>query len=172
MWLYLIRHAEAEAADTESGLRDFDRPLTPEGRLQTQALARSLHQRGIVLDAVASSPLVRAHQTATILLEVLAPGTRPVTCDELAIDVWKPNKLSDFLADLPPLGPRLPERGDKAVAAVGHMPHLARYLDWLLGIDDSPLALEKASVACVRCDGMPRRGNGQLIWLVTPLWYD
>lgn len=172
MWIYLIRHAEAEAVGTTGTMRDFDRPLTPQGRLQTQSLARTLQKRGVVLDAVASSPVVRAHQTAVALLDVLAPGMRPVTCDELALDVWKPNKLSSFLADLPPLGPRIPERGDKAVAAVGHMPHLARYLDWLLGIDQSNLTLEKAGVACVRCDGDPRRGNGQLLWLVTPVWYD
>jgi len=171
MWIYLIRHAEAEALGG-SVQRDFDRPLTPQGRQQAYALARSLQKRGVALDAVASSPLVRAHQTAVAVLEVLAPGLRPVTCDELAMDVWKPSKLSSFLADLPPLGPRLPDRGEKAIAAVGHMPHLAHYLDWLLGIDKSNLALEKAGVACVRCDGEPRRGNGQLLWLVTPLWYD
>ncbi|MCS7022235.1 MAG: histidine phosphatase family protein [Gemmataceae bacterium] len=172
MWIYLIRHAEAEALGSGGSTRDFDRPLTSHGWAQARALARTLQKRGIVLDAVASSPLVRAHQTAVALLEVLAPGLRPVTCDELAIDVWKPNKLSSFLADLPPLGPRLPDRAEKAVAAIGHMPHLAHYLDWLLGIDKSNLTLEKAGAACIRCDGDPRRGNGQLLWLVTPLWYD
>ncbi len=172
MWIYLIRHAEAEALGSGTAQRDFDRPLTTQGQWQARALARALHKRGVVLDAVASSPLVRAHQTAVTLLEVLAPGLRPVTCDELALDVWKPGKLSDFLANLPPLGPRLPNRGEKAVAAVGHMPQLAHYLDWLLGIDKSNLSLEKAGVACIRCDGEPRRGNGQLLWLVTPLWYD
>src|SRR5262245_38337785 len=114
MLLYLIRHAEAE--DLGAGIaRDFDRPLTAKGREQSRALAVAFAQRKIVVDTVVASPLVRAHQTATELLALWVPGTRPVTCDELAIEKLKPAKLSDFLAAVPASGPRVPSREEKAV---------------------------------------------------------
>jgi phosphohistidine phosphatase len=171
MLLYLIRHAEAEELGTAGIVRDFDRPLTAKGRAQARALAEALANRHLTVDAVAASPLVRAHQTATELLAVWEPGIRPVTCDELAIERLKPGKLSDFLAALPARGPRLPSREEKAVAAVGHMPDLAAYLEWLLGAAPGTVHMAKASVACVRFEDNPARGAGELQWLVSPEWF-
>ncbi len=96
---------------------------------------------------------------------------RPVTCDELAIDRLKPGKLSQFLADLPPTGDRVPAREEKAVAAVGHMPDLGEYLDWLIGAASGTVRLTKASVACVWFKGDPNRAAGSLEWLVPPEWF-
>ncbi len=171
MWLYLIRHAEA--VPMGGGIRrDFDRPLTEAGRRDAQALARSLQRRSFPVDAIVTSPLVRAYQTAEEIAAILLAGSRPLTCDELSGEQWRPAKLSRVLAEAAVMGPRQPSRSDKAVAAVGHMPHLAHYLDWLLGLERSPLSLAKAAIACVRCDAEPRRGGGELVWLVTPVWYD
>ncbi|MCE9561483.1 MAG: histidine phosphatase family protein [Planctomycetes bacterium] len=168
MLLYLIRHAEAE--DLGGAItRDFDRPLTAKGRTQSQLLAKSFAARGIVIDTVAASPLVRAHQTATELLSVWAPGTRPVTCDELAIGMLKPAKLTTWLMELPANGSRLPSRSEKAIAAVGHMPDLGEYLEWLLGADVGTIHFAKAGAACVRVKGSDiTRGCGALEWLITP----
>lgn len=170
MLLYLIRHAEAEPASGTT-TRDFDRPLTEQGRRQVAALADALRRRGVVLDAVATSPLVRAYQTASELIAALNSGLRPVTCDELAVDRLRPSKLSDWLAQLTPRGVRMPTRADKAVAAVGHMPDLGQYLEWLIGAAPGSVALAKAGAACLRFPSEPARGSGQLLWLVTPEWY-
>lgn len=170
MRLYLIRHAEAE--DLGGGItRDFDRPLTARGREQSRALAAAFAAREIAVDVVAASPLVRAHQTATELLAVWAPGTRPVTCDELAIGKLKPAKLSGFLADLTVKGARVPSRAEKAVAAVGHMPDIAAYLEWLIGAAPETVRMEKAAAACVRFEDDPGEAAGSLEWLVTPEWF-
>jgi len=168
MLLYLIRHAEAE--DLGGAItRDFDRPLTAKGRGQSQSLAKAFVSRGIVIDTVAASPLVRAHQTAKELLSVWAPGTRPVTCDELAIGLLKPAKLTTWLMELPARGSRLPARSEKAIAAVGHMPDLAAYLEWLLGAAAGTIHFAKAGAACVRLKGSEFvRGCGTLEWLITP----
>lgn len=169
MWLYLIRHAEAEPLGGTL-TRDFDRPLTAKGAEQSRALAAAFARRGVVIDTVAASPLVRAHQTAAELLSVWHPGTRPVTCDELTIGSLRAAKLTARLADLPAAGPRLPARGEKAVAAVGHMPDLGAYLEWLVGAATGTVRFAKGGAACVHLKGDLARGCGVLEWLVTPEW--
>jgi phosphohistidine phosphatase len=76
MQLIIVRHAEAE-----SGEPDELRSLTDEGRAQAQALGRRLRGEGIVADAVLTSPLLRARETAAALglgepeaHEALRPG--------------------------------------------------------------------------------------------------
>jgi phosphohistidine phosphatase len=76
MRLVLVRHAEAEP-----GSPDELRTLTDEGRAQARALGERLRGEGIHPDAVLSSPLLRAVQTAELLGlgepeadERLAPG--------------------------------------------------------------------------------------------------
>lgn len=171
MLLYLIRHAEAEDLGTGGITRDFDRPLTDHGRSQSRVLAEAFARLGIVVDTVVASPLVRAHQTAVELLAVWHPGDRPVTCDELAIEKLKPAKLSEFLTKLPARGDRTPSRNEKAIAAVGHMPDLAAYLEWLLGAAAGTIHLAKTAAACVKFEGDPGRAAGVLEWLVSPEWF-
>ena len=161
MLLYLIRHAEAVELGSPGAARDFDRALTPHGRDQARALAEAFLRLKVNVDAVAASPLVRAHQTAVELAAAVLPGGRPVTCDHLAPERLKPGRLSDFFAATP----------GEHVAAVGHMPELAAYLEWLLGAADGSVPLEKAAAACVAFKGDPARAAGRLKWLVTPDWF-
>src|SRR5438045_7454682 len=98
MLLYLIRHAEAVELGSPGAARDFDRALTPHGRDQARALAEAFARLKLPVDAVAASPLVRAHQTAVELLNAWQPGSRVVTSDLLSPDRLKPGRLSDFLA--------------------------------------------------------------------------
>jgi phosphohistidine phosphatase len=76
MKLVLVRHAEAAPGDP-----DELRSLTPEGHEQARKLGEQLRADGVRPDAVLSSPLLRARQTAADLgfgdpepLEELAPG--------------------------------------------------------------------------------------------------
>jgi phosphohistidine phosphatase len=86
MRLVIVRHAEAAPGDP-----DELRPLTPEGREQARALARELHEREITADAVVTSPLLRARETAAALGqgepaidERLAPGATTADIREAA----------------------------------------------------------------------------------------
>ena len=82
MQLYLVRHAEAASGDP-----DELRPLTQEGRAAARELAQRLAAEGVRPDAVLTSPLLRARETAAELarpagLEAepddrLAPGASP-----------------------------------------------------------------------------------------------
>jgi len=161
MFLYLIRHAEAVELGTPGAARDFDRALTPHGHKQSRALAEAFVRLNLSVDAVVASPLVRAHQTAVELLNVWQPGGRVVTCDQLTPERLKPVKLSEFLAAVP---------GER-VAAVGHMPELGAYLEWLIGAAEGSIPMAKTAVACVELPGDPRKATGALRWLVTPDWF-
>ncbi len=66
MRVYLVRHAEAEPGEP-----DELRPLTPHGRRQAQELGERFVRRKILPQAVLSSPLLRARQTA----DAIAVGT-------------------------------------------------------------------------------------------------
>jgi phosphohistidine phosphatase len=86
MRLLIVRHAEAAP-----GSPDELRSLTPEGRERARELGRRLHREGIEADAVVSSPLLRARETAQALGlgepevdERLAPGATPLDVRDAA----------------------------------------------------------------------------------------
>ena len=62
MRVLLVRHAEAAP-----GQPDELRPLTAQGREQARALGERLRGDGLVPDAVLTSPLLRARETAATL---------------------------------------------------------------------------------------------------------
>jgi phosphohistidine phosphatase len=90
MQVLLVRHAEAAA-----GSPDDLRPLTPQGREQARSLGIRLRDEGVAPDAIVSSPLLRARETAALLAaalgvaavadERLAPGATPETLTEAVV---------------------------------------------------------------------------------------
>jgi phosphohistidine phosphatase len=109
--LLLIRHADAVPENPE--LPDHDRHLSAGGRWVAARIGQSLVAAGVRLEAVASSPLVRAVQTAELLSA--AAGYAGVV---------------EVLPDLAPGGDLLALAGEAArrtdtVALVGHEPGLS-----------------------------------------------
>jgi phosphohistidine phosphatase len=100
MRLVLVRHAEAAPGDP-----DELRALTATGQEQARALGQRLRADGVRPDAVLSSPLLRARETAA----ALGLGV-PETVDELA-----PGATADDVRAA------IAERGD-TVVVVGHQP--------------------------------------------------
>ena len=87
MRLLIVRHAEAAPGDP-----DELRPLTAVGREHARELGRRLRAEGLAPDAVVTSPLLRARETATALGlgepevdERLAPGATPLDVREAAL---------------------------------------------------------------------------------------
>jgi phosphohistidine phosphatase len=161
MDLYLIRHAEAAPVGEAGIMADEDRPLTENGLAQAQALAAALQRRGVQPQAVVTSPLLRARQTAESLL--LAWGMPPSglhTCEELAPG-GKRGKLARFLRKL----------GARSIALVGHQPDLGDCAAWLIGSKKAHIDMAKAGVACIVSGDEPGKGCGSLAWLVTPEWF-
>src|SRR5690242_6119374 len=65
MDLFLIRHARA--ADGALYADDDERPLTADGRRAALDVGAALARHGVKLDAIVSSPLVRAVETAELV---------------------------------------------------------------------------------------------------------
>lgn len=154
MKLYFLRHAAAV-----DGLDDAKRPLSPTGRRQARKLARFLRRGGIAFDLAFTSPLVRAKQTMTIVLDITNEA-QPVTAQEVSalLNEADPETFSDWLVRLPP------DAGH--VLLVGHEPSLSSRLRRLLGLERTEaLELSKGAVACVKTAD---RRAGSLKFLLTP----
>src|SRR5581483_2167239 len=68
--LYLVRHGQSEANVTwQFSYRRVDPPLTERGLLQVQATA--VYLKTLAIDALYTSPMARAVQTATIFGQAL-----------------------------------------------------------------------------------------------------
>jgi phosphohistidine phosphatase len=70
--VYLVRHAEAEPGDP-----DELRRLTAQGRRQATELGKRFVRKGIRPDAVLSSPLLRARETAEAIAAVVGATAQP-----------------------------------------------------------------------------------------------
>jgi phosphohistidine phosphatase len=158
MHIYLIRHADASPLGEWGVTRDEERPLSKAGEEQSRMLGAELHKKGITLNAVVTSPLLRARRTSEEMLEA---GPRPAPplriCEDIAPG-GKRKRLARFLRDL----------GADKVGVVGHQPDLGKFVAWLIGSKNAHIDLAKAGVAYVVCDREPTKGGGKLIWLVTP----
>lgn len=160
MRLLVIRHAVAEDRDAfaVTGQPDAQRPLTDEGRKKMKAAARGLH--GVVpkLDVLATSPLLRAAQTAEIVSREYG-GVETRTVNELSPE-RRPDELLGWL--------RGHQLGD-TVAIVGHEPHLGFLAGWLLtGRNDSFVEFKKGGAVLLEFDDPPAGGNAVLSWALPP----
>lgn len=161
MELYLIRHGDALALGERGITDDRERPLSEQGEKQVEDLGKGFQKKGIQLDLVISSPLVRAKQTAELLVVNGSPAPREIQFSESLLPEAKPTKLARFLRDL----------GVQRVGLVGHAPQLPRFAAWLIGGKKGRLDLAKAGVVYLTCPDEPAKGEGVLHWLVTPEWF-
>jgi phosphohistidine phosphatase len=157
MDLLIVRHAIAMEREEWRDRPDTERPLTAAGRERMERNVRGLRRIHPELDRIATSPLVRARQTAGILadgyrgppvLEVapLAPGGRPEEVAE-----W--------------VGGRTGER----IALVGHEPDLGRLVSWFLYGDSlPPLEMKKGGACLLRFTLAIGARRASLRWFLPP----
>ena len=159
MRLLIIRHGIAEDRDewAETGKSDDARPLTDDGAKKMARVAEGLVAEVPKLVAIATSPLVRARQTAAVValafeltppevLSALAPGGAP----------------ADILAWV-----NLKEGGTFAV--VGHEPDLGALIEWCIaGRSGSGVTLKKGGAALIEFGTARTAGSGTLRWLLQP----
>lgn len=159
MDLYVVRHAAAFERDPDRWPDDSQRPLTPEGEEEFRLMARGLATLVSRVEVVLSSPYARAWRTAQILYE---------------LDSWPEPEPSSVLE--PTLPPEKAAQGllsysdAESIAVVGHRPGLHELAAYLLtGREDGlEIGLKKGGVMCIRFDGAPTPGTGELGWLLTP----
>lgn len=160
MKLYLVRHGLAgQFGDYPD---DNARPLTEEGKKKTARIAQKLAALGITFDKILSSPLVRARQTAEILVT---------------------EKLGDAVEEFSPLAPggkiedwlhwwrQSSYRGtEQAIALVGHEPDLGHWTELLVwGEARGNLIVKKAGIIGIEVpDTENAIGHCELFWLTAP----
>ena len=158
MKLYLIRHGIA--LDPRNDLPDEQRPLTPQGQAKTQKVAQRLHQLVLQFDRILTSPLVRAQQTAQILLEQ-GLSDRLETLEALAPG----GNIQDFCQS--PMTP------DTVLALVGHQPDLGCWAEqFLWGQSGDKFLLKKAGIIGIQFPESIKLspGQGQCFLLTSPKW--
>jgi phosphohistidine phosphatase len=160
MDLYLMRHGIAVSAEEPTVTQDRERALTDKGAKRVQRAARGLGKLGLSIDAILTSPLLRARQTADIVAAELDLASRLEEFAELA-----PGNTVEF----PLLGlKRYYDRGN--LLLVGHQPLLGQLLARLISAApdaDLDINLGKSSVARVKTDGLRLDRPGKLSWLLT-----
>ncbi len=173
MKLYLVRHAIAEERSATADIRrgsgikaksrpttpDAERALTPQGKAKMTRAAQGLRKIKVRPDAILTSPLRRARETAEILAEALG-GIKIEVLEELAPGT----ELSSVVAALRRY------HSLKALALVGHQPDLGYLASFLLAGAPSAcnLTFKKGSVACLEGEISDNATGCSLVWLLPP----
>jgi phosphohistidine phosphatase len=162
--LYLLRHGDAGrrmvvAAGEDSG----DIPLTIAGREEVAVIARSIKDLNLKFNAIVTSPLKRAVQTAKIIAKVLAM--------EKGLSIWKElvpegnrsklyNKLNQYTRE-------------STILMIGHQPYLTNIMCDMIFQKNrvnqlGQINLKKAGLAKIRVISLTPNISGELRWLLTP----
>jgi phosphohistidine phosphatase len=146
MDLYLVRHAAADTAATDSPAADAARALTADGREQARLAGRALAVLRVCPPEIWTSPLVRARETATALARELPVPPRLVVVEALAIP-----------GDFRRLQAQLAGCTFADLALVGHAPFLGECVQyWLTGRAHPGLDLAKSSIVKLEGAGFGR----------------
>jgi phosphohistidine phosphatase len=162
MEIYFLRHGEA-GKRVPIASRDTERALTASGRKEVEEVGEGMAELGLKFDVVATSPLKRAKETASIVNKALNRKHPVEEWSELAPDGNR-NALYDRLRKL---------RLGSTVMFVGHEPYLTTSIGEIVGRDgvgsSSPrIVLKKGGLAKVSVTGVNPRVMGELRWLLTP----
>jgi len=151
MRVLVIRHAQA--VPHGCGVADAERALTSEGARRFRAAAQELVRLVPRPDALLTSPLLRARQTAALVAAAWG-DIEPVPDAALAS-----GSIDGMLAviDLYPRG--------ATVALVGHEPTVSALVAKLVGVKTGEaIAFEPGAAALIEITSVAGR-SGRLVWL-------
>ena len=155
MEIWILRHAKAEEGGP--GTPDEERALTPDARKGMRAAAQGIAKLDPRFDAIWTSPLRRARQTAEPVARVLDQTDDLIETGALAPD-----------ADPCEILREIEKRGMKRVLLVGHMPHLGKLLGYLItGRSNTPVEMKKGALARVEFEEGTPKPPGTLTLLLT-----
>jgi phosphohistidine phosphatase len=153
--LFFLRHGLADRSAYD-GEDDDRRPLTDQGRRRLRVEAEFIARLEAGIDAVVTSPLLRASETAEIV------AARLGLSDRLQVDA----RLGPGF-DLPALAAMLAGLASdhRRIMLVGHEPSFSEVVGELIG--DGHVSMKKGALA--RVDLLPgREPRGRLVWLLQP----
>ena len=152
MKIYFLRHGIAVEPEAWKG-NDYDRPLTDDGRARMAQEAKSLRKLGLKLDAILTSPLIRAKETADIVARELRMPSKEDERLGGDFDVSTLEAILQGCADL------------KALMLVGHEPSMSSVIGRLIGV--ARMDLKKGGLACVELPDASTM-TGELLSLIPP----
>jgi phosphohistidine phosphatase len=157
MRVIIFRHGPAGKRSIADWPDDAMRPLTDRGEQRTRVAAFGLSRLLPRVDRIATSPLTRAMQTASILKEVyekaeveMVTALRPGLPARRVIEYLEANAKLD------------------ALILVGHQPDLGQIAALLALGGPQGLEIKKAGACSIVFDGEPKPGSGTLEWLLPP----
>ena len=148
MKLCFLRHGEADWPNWDKP--DNERPLTERGRKEMKRVAKFLECLKFSADAILTSPLPRASQTAEIVAKRLRIELKTEAALAHGFNVARLRRL-------------LGKADADCVMVVGHEPNFSEVIKELTG---GEIKLSKAGVALLEVN----RGctSGKLLWLFPP----
>jgi phosphohistidine phosphatase len=154
--LYLVRHAIAAEPGSEWP-DDTKRPLTERGISRFKEAVKGLRHLDVQLDEIFASPLVRARQTAELLVAGL-DGKPPIKVLDALAPGHTPASVMTQLA-------RVAKR--RRVALVGHEPDIGELAAYLIGAGRA-LAFKKGGVCRIDLGSLTSKSAASLVWSIPP----
>jgi phosphohistidine phosphatase len=156
MIIYFLRHASAGQSNKNNS-QDAKRPLDKEGMEQCRYVGRVLAALNVQVDAMISSPLKRASQTASLVANEIGHDDKielhPALQPEASFESFR-----ELLQD---------HAKQDAIMVVGHNPNLSQFISLLIsdGANENAVDLKKGAVAKVETTG---RKPAVLNWCLVP----
>ncbi len=156
MWIHLLRHGIALDREDPRSPPDPQRPLTDKGVVRTRAVSTALRRIGLEIDAILTSPYLRARQTADIVHDALAPEVPLKQVSSLVPDGEPAVMLKTIVG-----------KKFDAPLCVGHAPSLDALVAYVVGCEGPVLRLKKAGL-CSLFVHRAARGGGRLHAVLPP----
>src|SRR5690348_5424797 len=155
MIIYFVRHASAGQKKL-SGKKDEKRPLDADGVQQATQMGRILSSMEVTVDAIISSPLKRATQTAALIANEIGYESKLHIENALRPEA-KYDHFRDMLRDY---------SKHETIMVVGHNPNFSDFLGRTIAGsgERAHLDMRKGSVAKVES----KQKKYVLDWLLTP----
>ena len=154
MEIYFLRHGDAGAAEGWKG-SDAERPLSKDGAARMEKEAAAIARVRPALDAIFTSPLVRARQTAEIVAKKLRL-VRALVLEERLAPGFGADELKGILEE---------HRALRGLMLVGHEPDFSRVISSCIG--GGSVECRKGSLIRVDMDDISSLA-GVLVWLLPP----
>ena len=153
MNIYLVRHGDAEK--TAIGKKDFDRDLTPEGKIKIKSAVANWKIFLPDIDFIVTSPYIRALNTAKIIAETYEVKN-PVIIDKKLSPGSKAENLIEIANSL----------SGEEIVFVGHQPDLSGHLSNLISGSGANIEFKKGAVAKITFRNKVHLSKGVLEYLI------
>jgi phosphohistidine phosphatase len=160
MNLFIVRHGIAAPRCTP-GMGDDDRALTEEGASKIKQIAAGLCSLDYRPELMLSSPLVRARQTAEILLKAFGKGIELTLFSALAPSGSRPDIYREISS--------IDKKRIKNLMIVGHQPSLGEIAGEIaFGSSKNIVDLKKGGVCAIELEIVQGVPKGILTALLSP----